>query len=67
MTRLEELQRALKIIAFGVVRHGDAYAPLLDLIEEAIEAERHRVNPRDRAAKILAELTREVRNVPAAG
>lgn len=67
MTWLAEIERALRVAAYLVVRHGDVYAPLLDRLESELEAERHRVSPRDRAARILADLTREVRNAPALG
>lgn len=64
MTRLQEIERALRVMAYLVVRHGEAYAPLLDRLEAELEAERRRVSPRDRAAKILADL-REFRIAPA--
>jgi hypothetical protein len=67
MTRLQQIERGLQVMAYLVVRHGETYVPLLDRLEQELEAEKHRQAPRDRAAKILASLTREVRSVPAAG
>lgn len=67
MTRLQEIERGLQVVAYLVVRHGDTYVPLLDRLETELEAEKHRQAPRDRAAKILATFTREVRSAPAAG
>ena len=60
MTRLVELERALHVVAYIVVRHGDAYAPLLDRLEAEIEAERRKGNHRDRARRILADLMEPV-------
>ena len=61
-----ETERALAVVAYIVMRHGDAYVPLLDRLERELELERNRPNHRSRAAAILASLTREVRNAPGA-
>ncbi|WP_206513332.1 hypothetical protein [Pelagibacterium montanilacus] len=42
-----------------VVRHGEAYGPLLERIERELEEARRRSSTRDRAADILARMTRE--------
>jgi hypothetical protein len=60
------IERALAVVAYLVVRHGDQYAPIMDRLERELEEERHRASTRDRAQRILAGLTREVRNAPAA-
>lgn len=57
-----ELERALAVAAYLVVRHGDAYVPVLERLEREVEAERNQVDHRSRAARILQSLTREVRS-----
>lgn len=54
MTTLADLEDALAIAAYVVVRHGDAYVPLLDRLEQEVEAERRKCSDRDRAQRILA-------------
>lgn len=61
-----EIQRALAVVALMVVRHGPAYMPLLDRLEREEAAEAVKNGRKDRASAVLARLTREVRNVPAA-
>lgn len=62
MTPLPSLEQALKVAAYLVVRHGDAYVPLLDRLEREWELEQQRGSSRSRAQQILNKLTREVRN-----
>jgi hypothetical protein len=59
---VERIERSLAVVAYIVVRHGEAYAPLLDRLEEELEAARKVTSHRDRAQRILATLTREVRH-----
>ncbi len=59
-----ELERGLAVAAYLVVRHGDAYVPVLERLEREVEAERNRVDHRARASRILQSLTREVRSAP---
>lgn len=60
---IAELENALRVLAFGVVRYGDAYVPIMERLEAELEAARKAVTHRDRAAAILSSLTREVRSV----
>lgn len=50
---VERIERALVLAAYVVVRHGPAYAPLLDRLEQELEAAR-RNDPTERAKCILA-------------
>lgn len=63
---IAEIENALRVVAYGVVRHGDAYVPLLERLERELEAAHKAVSHRDRAAAILSSLTREVRNAQGA-
>lgn len=56
---IEQLEQTLHALAYIVVRHGEAYGPLLDRIERELEEARRRPSHRDRAQKILAQMTRE--------
>jgi hypothetical protein len=60
------IERALAVVAYIVVRHGDAYVPLLDRLEQEWEREQQRGATKTRAQAILAKLTREVRNAQGA-
>jgi hypothetical protein len=62
----DTLEQALKVVAYLVVRHGDAYLPLLDRLEREWELELSRGTDRARAQEILSKLTREVRNAQGA-
>lgn len=57
-----ELERALAVAAYLVVRHGDAYVPVLERLEREMEAAQRKSDTRSRAAAILARLTKEVQN-----
>jgi hypothetical protein len=58
------IERALTLAAYIVLRHGDAYAPIMDRLERELVDERLRASTRDRAARILA-MVKEVKSVPA--
>jgi len=63
---LAELEHMLAVAAYIVVRHGEAYVPVLDRLEREVEQERHKVSNRERAQRILANaMKRGVTNVPA--
>ena len=49
---LQELERALAIVAYGVLKYGDQFAPILDRLEREVEAARAS-SPTDRARRIL--------------
>lgn len=57
---ITELERALMVAAYVVMRHGEAYLPLLNRLESEVERERSAENYRDRASGILKRFTREV-------
>lgn len=61
-----ELERALAIVAYVVVRHGDAYGPLLDRVEQELNEVRRKAAHRDRAQRILSTMMREAKGVSAA-
>lgn len=53
---LERLERALAVVAYIVVRHGNVYAPILERLEREVEAAR-RNDPTVRAQRILEAYT----------
>lgn len=57
--RCARLERALVLISYIVVRHGDAYAPYLDRLENELKAAR-RDDPLARARAILELYTVDV-------
>ena len=59
---LQEMERALLLAAYIVVRHGDKYAPLMERLEEEVEAARRQATKRERAQMILKSMTKEVRH-----
>lgn len=56
-------ERAYMVAAYVVMRHGEAYVPLLDRLEREVERERAGSTNRQRAAEILRSFTREVASV----
>ncbi|MRX32836.1 hypothetical protein [Aminobacter sp. MDW-2] len=62
---VEEIERVLAAVAYIVVRHGEEYVPLLDRVEQELEEARKRSSQRDRARRILASLTKEVKGAQA--
>lgn len=58
MSDVERLERAVQLIAYIVVEHGDAYAPLLDRLEAELENARRPSAAQERARAILARQTR---------
>jgi hypothetical protein len=54
---VERLERALVTMAYIVIRHGPAAAPLLDRIEQEIATLRSRQAPVDRARRLLEAYT----------
>jgi hypothetical protein len=55
------LDQSLAVVAYIVLRHGDAYAPLLDRLEREAETQRRKASYRDRAQQILMSLPTEAR------
>lgn len=53
---VEELEEALAVVAYIVLRHGDVYAPIMDRLQREVEEARRRVPSGDRARQILAAL-----------
>jgi hypothetical protein len=53
---LEELEDALKVVAYAVMRFGNVYAPIMERLEREVEAAR-RDDPRLRARRILEDYT----------
>ncbi len=66
MTRGQQLERALHVLAYVVVRHGEQYGCLLERVQAAIEEDAAQPDYRAMAARILAGNTREVRSAPGA-
>lgn len=57
---VERLEKAVHAMAYIVLRHGDGYGPLLDRLADALEERRRAPSARDRAQRILAQMTRGV-------
>lgn len=57
-----ELEQVMAIAAYVVLRHGDAYVPLLDRLEQELVEIRRKTSNRDRARRILESMSTEVRN-----
>ena len=55
---IEELERALALAAYVVLRHGSVYSPYIDRLEGELEAAR-RNDPIQRAKRILQIYTVE--------
>jgi hypothetical protein len=55
---IEEVERALALAAYIVLRHGPVYAPYIDRLERELEAAR-RNDPTQRAKRILQIYTVE--------
>lgn len=53
---LAEIDEALTLAAFIVLRHGEAYAPIMERLEREIDEARRRAPSTDRARRILAAL-----------
>ncbi|WP_189407035.1 hypothetical protein [Mesorhizobium sp. M1A.F.Ca.ET.072.01.1.1] len=53
---MTELERFLAVAAYLVVRHGEAYTPTFERLEQELEETRRRLGNRDRARRVLAEL-----------
>lgn len=62
---MERLEKAVHAMAYIVLRHGDVYGPLLDRLADELEARKAAPSARDRAQRILAQMTREVTHAPA--
>lgn len=56
-----DLEQALAIAAYVVLRHGGVYAPLFDRLEKEIEAVRRRQSHLERARRTLRSMSIEVR------
>lgn len=53
---LADLDEALTLAAFIVLRHGDAYAPIMERLEREIEEAKRQAPSSDRARRILAAI-----------
>lgn len=53
---LETLEQALVTAAYLVLRHGPAYTPILERLEEEVERARRLDSARDRARRIMMNL-----------
>lgn len=53
---VQELEQALAMVAYIVLRHGDAYSPLLDRLEREVNEAKRASSYRARAHAILAAL-----------
>lgn len=61
----DRIERALPVMAYIVLRHGEQYGPLLEWMEEELENARKGDTYRHRAERILAGFTREPNFAPA--
>jgi hypothetical protein len=55
---IDQLERALALAAYIVLRHGPVYTPYIDRLEKELEAAR-RNDPTERAKRILQTYTVE--------
>ena len=53
---IADLEQALAVCAYVVLRHGDAYAPLIDRLEGELEEAKKAETTRHRAERILNSL-----------
>jgi hypothetical protein len=60
---LAELEHLLAVAAYVVLRHGDAYTPLMDRLDAEVAQARKKATDRDRAERILKSLSLEVSHV----
>lgn len=51
----EKLERVLAVAAYLVVRHGDAYSPTFERLEDELDRARRRLGNWERARLVLAE------------
>ena len=66
MTKRDELEHALQILAYVVMRHGDQYGCLLERVQAAIDQIDAAPDHRSMAQRILARgMQQGVRNAPA--
>jgi len=50
---ISELEHAIALAAYIVLRHGDFYAPFLDLLEKELVEAKTRETPRAKAKRLL--------------
>lgn len=58
---IERLEKAVHAMAYIVLRHGEAYGPLLERLADELDERRRAPTASARARDILAAMTREVR------
>lgn len=63
---LAEIERALAIAAYVVLRHGPAYAPTMERLKAERDALKRHGSAEDRARRILEELPADLIRLPAA-
>lgn len=56
---VERLEKAVHALAYIVVRHGEKYGPLLDMLDDELEQLRKAPSALDRAQRILNRSMRE--------
>lgn len=56
---VERLEKAVHALAYIVLRHGEKYGPLLNMLDDELEALRQAPSARDRAQRILNRSMRE--------
>lgn len=56
---IERLEKAVHALAYIVVRHGEKYGPLLDMLDDELEQLRKAPSALDRAQRILSRSMRE--------
>lgn len=56
---LADLEECLAIAAYIVVRHGDAYVPTFERLEQEVEHARAKGSDRSRAQRVLADLMKK--------
>lgn len=56
---LAELEHALAVAAYIVVRHGDAYVPTFERLEREVAEAQTKSSNRSRAQQVLADLMKK--------
>lgn len=63
---VERLEKAVHAMAYIVVRHGEQYGPLLDMLDDELTAMTRAPSARERAQRILNRSMREFAYAPGA-
>lgn len=56
---IERLEKAVHVLAYIVLRHGEKYGPLLEWLDDELDVMKKAPSARDRAQQILNRSMRE--------